>query len=84
MTHQYESKTIADLCTLTGFSRWSVYRAIQKGEMPGKRMTGGYYISPVEFDQFARGEWEPKEPKQPKPEVDPASLVKRRPKATDK
>jgi excisionase family DNA binding protein len=53
--------TVADLCRITGWSRPTVYAAIDNGNLPGYRSgPGGKYFVPAEaFRALLNGTWHP-------------------------
>lgn len=56
-------RRVADLVTVTGLSRNSVYTAIRLGQLPGFFVGKRVVIPADAFDAFCRGDWQP----QPRP-----------------
>lgn len=54
--------TVADLCAVTGWSRPTVYRAMEAGLLPGYQSgPGGKWMVPAEaFRALLSGTWEPR------------------------
>lgn len=59
--HPDDPYTVADLCRVTGWSRPTVYAAIEAGNLPGYQSgPGGKWFVPAEaFRALCRGTWQP-------------------------
>lgn len=54
--------TVADLCAVTGWSRPTVYHAIETGYLPGYQSGPGgkWFIPPEAFRALLDGTWQPR------------------------
>jgi excisionase family DNA binding protein len=72
--------TVADLCRVTGWSRPTVYAAIQAGQLPGYQSGPGgkWFVPAVAFRSLLAGTWTPQTRKIEITSITPVTRIDRK------